>query len=278
MAEKKNNSDGLPEGKPMIDWKSSKEEQWGLLNKRLEEKPASRQVFWTTPLIRYAAAATVSLLLIAGLFAGLYSIETITHNSERTSVELPDGSRVYLNAGTSLSYKPYWWWMDRSVHLNGEAYFEVEKGGAFRAISETGITRVLGTEFNIYARGTEYRVACYEGSVNVMISDNTFIDLQPGQSALREGDRIVLVDSELKTNDASWRNNLYIFTAAEIAEVIDELERQYDVTIQYLGNPATYTGSFRQEMKIDEVLDALTMSLGLQWEKSSDASFIIRQK
>lgn len=262
----------------MIDWKSSKEEQWGLLNKRLEEKPASRQVFWTTPLIRYAAAATVSLLLIAGLFAGLYSIETITHNSERTSVELPDGSRVYLNAGTSLSYKPYWWWMDRSVHLNGEAYFEVEKGGAFRAISETGITRVLGTEFNIYARGTEYRVACYEGSVNVMISDNTFIDLQPGQSALREGDRIVLVDSELKTNDASWRNNLYIFTAAEIAEVIDELERQYDVTIQYLGNPATYTGSFRQEMKIDEVLDALTMSLGLQWEKSSDASFIIRQK
>lgn len=273
--DKENMPNDIPGGKPGIEWRSSREDQWQMLNEKLDQRPKARQVFLLRPVFRYAVAAAISLLIVAGGFLRFSEVEYKIGNAERLSVELPDGSMVSMNAGSELSYYKYWWWANREVKLSGEAFFEVEKGEKFSVISNQGITEVLGTKFNVYARENSYKVTCMEGSVGVTVDKNR-VELLPNETTSYKGGKLITEKVEMPENEISWRNNYYIFTAADIAEVIKELQRQYNVTINYSGGSAKYTGSFQQDMSIEQILNILSRTMDMQVERTGDTTFILK--
>ena len=87
-------------------------------------------------------------------------------------VTLPDNSIVTLRGGSELSYAPYWWFADRSLQFEGEAFFDVEKGSSFTVQSDNGVTQVLGTSFSIYANDENYEVFCKTGKVKSSFPSN----------------------------------------------------------------------------------------------------------
>ena len=153
-----------------VSWPDSREQTWESLSGKLKS-PVIVQMRPTIRTWQIAIAASLALLLGIGTFMGTYTVKLNTVAAQHLGVLLPDGSAVELNAGTEIHYKPYWWWRERKVALQGEAYFEVTNGKAFSVESDVGITQVLGTSFNIYSRDERYEVTCETGEVRVEVSD-----------------------------------------------------------------------------------------------------------
>lgn len=103
-----------------------------------------------------------------------------TGNATITAHTFADKSEVYLNADTDVSYNDNNWNKSRKINLDGEAYFEVNKGNDFIVSTNQGSVRVLGTKFNVKQRANTLHVSCYEGSVAVS-SNNTEKILVAGQ-------------------------------------------------------------------------------------------------
>ncbi|TNF27090.1 MAG: iron dicitrate transport regulator FecR, partial [Bacteroidetes bacterium] len=159
----------------------SKEDVWNEMMIDIDEKPTEPKVIqlnW----FRYAAAAAIVLLLSTTAFLRFYTESVTTPAGLHSSVSLPDGSTVELNAATELSYHPYWWRFNRSVKMEGEAFFEVVKGSSFSVVSENGTTTVLGTSFNINSRENGYTVFCKTGKVSVE-HESSKVVIAPNESA-----------------------------------------------------------------------------------------------
>ena len=112
------------------DYSRSKEDVWSVLEKRVSrdqtvQKKEKRTVALTW--MKYGAAASILILFGLGFFARFYTITVIVPAGETSQHALPDGSIVYLNAASSINYLPYWWNFNRTIELEGEAFFEVEK-------------------------------------------------------------------------------------------------------------------------------------------------------
>ncbi|MCB0570964.1 MAG: FecR domain-containing protein, partial [Phaeodactylibacter sp.] len=135
---------------------------------------------------RLAAAAAVVALILIGV--GLYPREQswAAAMAEQRSISLPDGSEAILNAATTLSYRNGWLRNSRKVKLDGEAFFSVTPGVPFTVRTGIGEVRVLGTQFNVLARGSRFEVACMEGSVLVRYGTQQDT-LKPGQSLKKQG-------------------------------------------------------------------------------------------
>lgn len=110
-----------------------------------------------------------SVIIILGLFQYMNSSKTITAGfGKKILAELPDGSKVHINAGSEINYKRFFWKEEKIINLKGEAYFEVEKSAnGFKVISESGEVNVLGTKFNVMDRNQRFNVVCYTGKVSV---------------------------------------------------------------------------------------------------------------
>jgi ferric-dicitrate binding protein FerR (iron transport regulator) len=184
------------------------------------------------------------------LFNTDINIETLV--GQKTTIELPDASVVVLNASSEIEYSKKGWNKKRSLHLTGEAFFDVIKGATFDVITPSGTVTVLGTEFNVKQRGAAFEVVCYEGSVRV--------DTGPYLEVLKAGDRLRFTDGKLyvgKTpnRNPQWTGNVSDFQQIPFLEVIQELERQYKVKIVRTGVPVEtlFTGGFVH----DNLLNAL---------------------
>ena len=261
-----------------INWKSSKEDQWALLEEKLgsrEEAPKGKQIFFSPSLLRMGMAAAVALL-VAFSFMRFYSISHSTPFGQQMTVALPDGTSVQLNAGSEISYHPYYWRFKRDVTLQGEAYFEVEKGSAFTVSSDLGTTTVLGTKFNVFARGITYRVACYEGSVQVSNNAGNKAILKPSEKAIIENNAVSKSALSTTETTSSWRTNYFIFTDSDIREVLMEMERHYNKSIQYLGGPLPYTGDFPRTFTLEKTLSIVALSLNLEVVKNNDGTFELK--
>ncbi|MEM9931461.1 MAG: FecR domain-containing protein, partial [Bacteroidota bacterium] len=134
----------------------------------------------------WTIAAGIGMLILAGWVAyhfgqGDQMVTQMVAVGEKLEEELPDGSVVYANAVTTLSYSPQEWSSARDVQLKGEAFFEVEKGSNFTVNTPQGTVEVLGTSFNVLAREDIFEVICYTGKVRVTAGERT-AELSPGQS------------------------------------------------------------------------------------------------
>ncbi len=157
---------------------------------------------------------------------------------------LNDGSHVWLNAGSSVTYPVAFIGKDRKVTISGEAYFEVKKDNRTFLVSKGEMNvQVLGTHFNVNAYEDEQntRVTLLEGSVNV---NGTII--KPGQQALRQAQGDIEVVNNVNLEQVmAWKNGTFSFSSADIKTIMREIARWYDVDVSYAG---TITEKFRVDI------------------------------
>ena len=179
-------------------------------------------------------------------------------------ISLPDGSKVWLNALSTLKFPTTFKGKDRVVELTGEAYFEITKNKTrpFRVkMPNETLIEVLGTHFNIMAYPEEHTInaTLLEGSISVTKGDLSKM-VTPGEMA-RITDKITLqnVDTE---DIISWKNGLFRFERADVRTVMREIERWYSVDVEYEeGLPENrISGYISRSSQLTEVLKMLELS------------------
>lgn len=199
--------------------------------------------------------------------APVISYNTIeTPNGGQYQVVLPDGTRVWLNAASSLKYPTQFSGSEREVTLSGEAYFEVAKNRKkpFRVKSKEQEIEVLGTHFNVnsYQYEDGIKTTLLEGSVKVLSKQNNQARLLlPGQQSVVKETAFLI--REVNTEDAvAWKEGLFQFNEADLKSVMRELARWYDVKVRYEGNiqPLRFGGAIQRNLSLSQALKILEKS------------------
>lgn len=188
-----------------------------------------------------------------------------TPRGGRYQVVLADGSRVWLNAASSLRFPSAFPGKDRMVELTGEGYFEVahRAGQPFRVKAGDAEIQVLGTHFNInsYADEPVLKTTLLEGAVKVLKDEQEAL-LRPGQQAQvqRQGASAirVLPGADLEEVTA-WKEGKFLFAGIRIQQIMRELARWYDVEVNYSGpiSDEEFFGSISRSEHISAVLKKL---------------------
>ncbi|MDN3586721.1 FecR family protein [Pedobacter aquatilis] len=188
-------------------------------------------------------------------------------------VILPDGSRVWLNAASSLKYPEAFTGKQRLVVLTGEAYFEVAKNKSmpFHVVSQNQNVEVLGTHFNInsYLDDNTVKTTLLEGSVKV--SNLKFSKtLKPGEQAISGigGEASIKIAADVDTDDeTAWKNGLFQFNDSQLKVILSQLERWYDIKIDYSDVPAKrFNGMVPRKSKLSEVLKMLEKTGNIKFQ------------
>jgi len=172
-------------------------------------------------------------------------------------VSLPDGTKVWLNAESSLSYPAKFGNEERRVELKGEGYFEVakDKTKPFIVSTENQKIEVLGTHFNVNAYDDEpsIKTTLLEGSVKV---NNKF--LKPGQQSILTAQSFTIVNVDVEEAIA-WKNGVFLFNNENIKSALQKLARWYDVEVSYDGNfnDISFGGSFSRFSDLNETIKIL---------------------
>lgn len=153
---------------------------------------------------------------------------------------LPDGTNVWLNAASSLTYPTAFKGTERLVTLRGEGYFEVTKNKEmpFRVRSAGQTVEVLGTHFNInaYADEAVVKTTLLEGSVKVSVQANSAV-IVPGQQAqfVTSGAGIIRIQKVDTEKEVAWKNGVFSFADEDLRTVMREVSRWYDIDVVYDG-------------------------------------------
>jgi len=182
------------------------------------------------------------------------------------NIVLADGTKVFLNAVSSIKYPTQFNGDQRIVELEGEAYFEVakNKNKPFLVKSDNQTIEVLGTHFNVHAYNNESAVktTLLEGSVAVS-SKNQKAILKPGQQSNVSESSSRIAVKEVDTEAAiAWKNGRFKFDNADLKSVMKQLERWYGIKVEYRGDVSDVRfngGTFRNK-NLSEVLKVLELS------------------
>jgi ferric-dicitrate binding protein FerR (iron transport regulator) len=183
---------------------------------------------------------------------------------------LPDGSKVWMNAASSIHYPAVFTGKERIVEVTGELYFEVarnEKMPFKVKVNDDTQIEVIGTHFNInsYSNETTIYTSLLEGSVKITHGNEKVI-LKPGQQGQVPND---LVESSIKVvpdvdmdKVMAWKNGVFNFEDASLEEVMRQLERWYDIEVKYEKGvpPLEFVGKMGRDLKLSEVLRGLEVS------------------
>jgi len=252
----------------------------------LEEASSDTESRKLMPLLRIAAS--ILLILAIGIPALYFGVirnskgEALkSHYAENgvSTVDLPDGSRVFLNEGSEVTY-PSVFKQERAVKLKGEAFFEVmsDPVNPFTVRSGKVMISVLGTSFNVKNRDQSSDIEVYvkTGKVRMAMEESDqFITLQAeelGQSSDQELNRTVQEDP----NYISWKTKDFKFVDAELMEVLMELEESYHVRIFVEGielNDMKITTSYR-EQSIDAILETIGAAFGMNVSSREDGYYL----
>ncbi|MCP3894001.1 MAG: FecR domain-containing protein [Bacteroides sp.] len=274
---------------PFIE-KRQTEQAEARLFKRLEiEKTAQQKTKRIRNLMKYAAIIAVVLLGGSGVGYWIYQLnpsqDMLMARADNAvqMVTLPDGTKVWLNQSTTLTYPRQFSNKERNVHLEGEAYFEVTKNRQkpFIVESQSMRVRVLGTIFN-FKSSKDCRIteaSLIEGEIEVKgQKDEGMVILLPGQKAeLNKTTGRLMVKQVNARMDAAWHDGLIPFEQADIFEIAQTLERFYDVKIILspdIKADKTYSGVLKKKDTIDAVLKSLTNSIPINYKIVGDNIFI----
>ena len=242
--------------------------------KQRDELDRTRQSgsVWWKPLLRMTGIFIIGIALYFAFFQkNVSSVQTIA--GEKTEFALPDDSKVTLNALTKIAFSEKEWESNRSVELQGEAFFKVSKGSKFKVVTPAGTVQVLGTQFNVKQRGDLFEVFCYEGIVRVVIDSL--------EEKLTAGDKLQWLSGSLSLGKHSykgphWLSNASRFENVPVLEVFAEMERQYGIEIYTEGVPETlrFTGGFRHD-HLQNALIAVTVPLELRFNINNSKSVTV---
>lgn len=202
-----------------------------------------------------------------GLSKGDLMMNTMrTPRGGQYQLTLPDGTKVWLNAASSITFPAVFVGDARNVKVSGEAYFEVAKNKEKPFIVDVdgkSSVEVLGTSFNVNAYEDEsvLKTTLIDGSVKVNANAKVVI-LKPGQQAeVPEGNsKKIEVQSTVDISQVmAWKNGVFNFERTDLQAVLRQLARWYDLTIQYEGNPPVkyFQGEMERNLTLKQVIEVL---------------------
>ena len=241
-----------------------------------------------TELIKIAAVVAITLggsyfYYQSSLEKELMAMQTITVPAgQRINITLVDGTNVWLNARTSLSYPVKFGKNNRQVVLDGEAYFDVtkDKSKPFIVQTDNYNVEVLGTQFdvNAYSETGEFETTLMSGSVKVAsASDST------QKITLKPNNKVFLQDGKLHVtavddyNPYRWKEGLICFKNETFTSIMKDFEKYYGLTIQVKNKNVfkyVYTGKFRQTDGIDYALRVLQKDIKFTYQRDDENKII----
>lgn len=259
----------------------------GKFNK--EAKPAKQMDYYRRVLRMSAAAIIILLCGISSLFFLWQSERTASEmvgeykeyvvevpDGAKSKITFPDGSVVWLNAGSKVKYDSNFAKESRNVELSGEGYFEVSKNKELPFVVNTGklTVKVLGTKFNLksYEEDSEVKVTLKEGAVKVgdFPTDAAPVVLKPNQRfTYKKINQSMQVDSVDASHIENWRNGAMTFERVSLGDITKELKRQYDIPIRIENESLrniVYYSDFQENVTIEKVLEILSSGNKFRYE------------
>jgi len=226
-------------------------------------------------ILRWSVSVAASILILVGIFTNFKTNQTniATYFTEQKSLILLDGSEVILNAKSEISYQENNWKTNRTLTLDGEAYFKVKKGSTFSVQTNNGIITVLGTQFNVNSNEDYFEVTCFEGSVKVINTANEYV-LKPG-NVFRKINGNPEVTFLTTKETPSWIHGESSFKSVPLKYVILELEKQYNIQVDEskINDSVIFTGSFtHSDLKI--ALASVFKTLNIEYYKKNNRIFL----
>ncbi len=237
-----------------------------------EKKQAKTKVI---PLWRYASIAACLLMLFGVYHFFIAQNEVVTDFGKTETITLADHSKVSLNAKSTLTYCNTFKYK-RTLQLEGEAFFEVEKGSPFTVETSLGDIRVLGTKFNVISFKDFFEVKCYEGKVQVT---------QKGKSTiLTQGESVRFYNgtsenwAEVNSEKPSWISGESSFKNVPMRYVIEQFKNQYNVAVEYPNSIENikFTGTFTHK-ESTVALQTICLPLHLKFNKDNTGKIIISE-
>jgi len=185
------------------------------------------------------------------------------------SLELADGTRVWLNAGSRLRYPVVFTGEERRVEMDGEVYFEVVKNqGKPFIVAVNGVEiRVVGTSFNVSAYQEDVVTTLVEGKVQLKRGDEQVV-LSPNQQAIWSDDKFKVKQVDAR-NYVLWKEGIFYFEDVDLERILDDMARWYNVNIFYM-NPTLKKMKFSVEIRrygdINEILRRIEQTKRVKFE------------
>ncbi len=192
------------------------------------------------------------------------SLQLTTPKGGTYQITLSDGTKVWLNAASTLKYPSRFSGADRAVELSGEAYFSVAENEhmPFKVVSTGQEVKVLGTEFNVsaYADDPEIKTTLVTGSVR-LDANGASLKLMPGEQAVYTAGK--LDKTTINTDQyTAWKDGRFHFDHTPFHEMINQVARWYDVDIVYQGRvpQETFSGKMGRDLTLKAMLNLLNIS------------------
>lgn len=257
---------------------------------RVKDKTDSRIPEYRNLIYRYGRmTASIAIILAIGLYllyrTGSFNMFqpmlTLQTTSEKSTVDLYDGTRVFLNKNSTLIYPKKFFGNTRNIKISGEAFFEVARNEnkPFYISADHAMVKVLGTSFNVQAHPSENLVivSVLEGKVALYPRDKEelLIELSQNEEGVLRLDS--LSKSELSDhNFLSWKTGKLIFDNTHINEVILSLERHYKkpICLENASGQELRVTSVFDDQPLNEVLDELEILLDFSYRNQNDTLII----
>ena len=251
------------------------------LNSNTGKKKIIAHLLWTS-----GVAAVIIALIIGGVY--LFNLEDKTEHyntiivpaGQRINLILSDNTNLWLNANSEFKYPTDFSNENRTVYLDGEAYFEVSKdeNKPFIVKTSKGDVRVTGTSFNVeaYSRFDSFKTSLFKGGVDIYKEEEKLVSLKPNQIGLLENNKLLITDISDK-DQYLWREGLIAFNNKKLEEILHELEKYFDIEILINSSNLpqhTYTGKFRQSDGVDHALRVLQRSINFTFSRNEETRII----
>lgn len=267
-----------------IDYENTFDNLLNRIHKEAERTPSKKR--W----LIYLNAATIAAMIIGfivylNIYRNTPQVHYYSYMSGTTTSEfnLPDGSRIFLNKNSKLTYSDDFGNHERNVRLQGEAYFDVakDKDKPFTVELDSSKVTVLGTSFNIKNRTGEDLIAVVlvEGSVQFQSPEENIIMSPRQELVYNKSEKKIItvnkVDTEVTT---AWKQNLIRYKSKTLAEITKILEEQYNVKIiinsRHLDE-TQMTGAFDANANIEQILNIMKNNIRFNWKKESTNTYLI---
>lgn len=235
------------------------------------------------------AAAVLLLLIVSTLYihhltqqenaSGEYHT-IVVPAGQRINLILADNTNIWLNANSTFRYPSEFSKKNRTVYLDGEAFFDVSKNEKkpFIVKTSSGDIKVTGTSFNVeaYSKYGSFETSLFEGNVEIYKNDRKLTTLNPNERSFLDKGKLY-VTQITDRDEYLWKDGLIAFNNKNLEDILCSLEKYFDINIQINNRSLpkhTYTGKFRQADGIDYALRVLQKSIRFSYKRDHEKNII----